>query len=195
MKNICVFASSSDRLDAAYYELAGELGRRVAQAGCGIVYGAGDDGLMGALARGAASLGGRIVGVIPDMMNVPGVVYKACSELVVTKTMHERKAEMEKRCDAYVALPGGFGTLEELLEAIAYRQLGLHRKPIAILNIGGFYDPLIAQFDKLEKERFSTEKSRSAFCVCGDIDDVMDCVLNQRPAQSYKKNALFKEEA
>jgi len=191
IKNVCVYASSSSLVDDVYVEAATELGRAMAQRGWGLVFGAGADGLMGAAARGAAEAGGVTIGVVPEKMDVDGVVYDSCTELFVTRTLRERKALMEDKADAFIALPGGFGTFEELLEIIALRQLGYHRKPVAILNVDGYYDGLIAQFDKAVEQRFSGPGALSVFGVFGTVEETLNYIDTYVPTE-YVKNRLFK---
>ena len=191
IKNVCVYASSSSLVDDVYVEAATELGRAMAQRGWGLVFGAGADGLMGAAARGAAEAGGVTIGVVPEKMDVDGVVYDSCTELFVTRTLRERKALMEDKADAFIALPGGFGTFEELLEIIALRQLGYHRKPVAILNVNGYYDGLIAQFDKAVEQRFSGPGALSVFGVFGTVEETLNYIDTYVPTE-YVKNRLFK---
>jgi hypothetical protein len=186
IRNVCVFASSSSRLDGDYYACAAALGRGIAQRGWGVVFGGGADGLMGALARGAAELRGTIIGVIPELMHVPGVAFEGCSELIVTRTMRERKAVMEERSDAFFALPGGFGTLEEILEIITLRQLGYHKKPIALVSPRGFFEPLAAQFSHIVSERFAVEESLSVFGVLDTPKAALDYIANAAPAPFVK---------
>jgi len=191
IKNVCVYASSSSLVDDVYVKAATELGRALAQRGWGLVFGAGADGLMGAAARGAAEAGGVTIGVVPEKMDVDGVVYNSCTELYVTRTLRERKALMEDKADAFIALPGGFGTFEELLEIIALRQLGYHKKPVAILNVDGYYDGLIAQFDKAVEQRFSAPGALSVFGVFGTVEETLDYIETYVPTE-YVKNRLFK---
>ena len=143
------------RVKQQYIEFAEKLGHRLASDGHGMVFGAGRTGLMGAAARGAYSAGGKIIGVIPEKLNIPGIYFEHCTERIQTATMHERKQLMESRSDAFVALSGGFGTLEELLEVLTLKQLGYHNLPVIIVNINGFYDPLIAQFERCVAEGFT----------------------------------------
>jgi uncharacterized protein (TIGR00730 family) len=191
IKNVCVYASSSSLLDNIYTEAAAELGRALAKRGWGLVFGAGAHGLMGATARGAAEAGGVTIGVVPEKMDVDGVVYDNCTELFVTRTMRERKALMEEKADAFIALPGGFGTFEELLEIIALRQLGYHQKPVVILNVNGYYDALIAQFDRAVEQRFSSPEALSVFGVFGAAEEALDYIETYQPKE-YVKNRLFK---
>ncbi len=165
IRNICIFASSSEKLDPKYYTLAQELGEEIAKIGAGLVFGAGREGLMGAAARGAISRGGRVTGVIPKLLNKPGVAYPDLAELHETQTMHARKQMMEDLSDAFIVLPGGFGTLEEALEVITLRQLGYHDKPVVLLDIDGFFDPMLEQFEKLFAEGFAHVAFRSLYAV------------------------------
>lgn len=157
MKNLCVYGSSSNALYKLYYEEARALGQRIASAGYGLVFGAGDEGLMGACARGVHDEGGFVTGVIPQFMNAPGVAYESCDELIVTHTMKERKHTMEILSEGFIALPGGVGTFEELLEIITLKQLGQHTKPIVILNTKDYYAPLLQLFDQAVRESFMTQ--------------------------------------
>lgn len=178
---ICVFAASSNAVDQKYLDLAYRLGEALAEANYGLVFGGGKIGLMGACARGVAKRGGRIVGVIPEKLNRPGIAFECCDELIETRTMHERKSRMESLCAGFIALPGGFGTLEELLEAITLKQLGYHSQPIVILNYGGFYDSLIEQLDRCILERFMNESWRSLYYCADDIEMALEYLRAYRP--------------
>ncbi len=191
MKNICVFASSSAELEQIYKTEAKKLGASIAKNKMGIVFGAGTQGLMGELARGAQEQGGTIIGVIPDLLNVKGIVFEYCTNLYDTRTMHERKAIMEKESDAFIALPGGFGTLEEILEIITLKQLGYHNKPIAILNTNGFYCHLIAQLEETVNQKFADDSSLALFEVFDNIDDTLFYIDNYVPQKAHKKNELL----
>lgn len=152
--NITVYAASSGQVPAAYTEVASQLGTEIALAGHTLVNGAGRLGLMAATTDACLKAGGRAVGVIPEFMVEQGWQHDGMSELIVTQSMHERKETMIKIAGACVALPGGCGTMEELLEAITWKQLGLFLKPIVILNVGGYYDSMLAQLNKAVDERF-----------------------------------------
>ena len=179
-KDICVYASSSDAVEPVFFETADRLGRLLGRKGYGLVYGAGQLGLMGALADGARAEGGRIVGVIPEALNLKGVVYEHCDELIVTADMRRRKDEMDKRAAAFIALPGGFGTLEELLEVITLKQLHYHDRAIVILNTGGFYDALIEQFEVSITRRFAKEQCRDLYAVCGSAQSAIEYIEGYR---------------
>ena len=139
---ICVYGASSNAIDPAHLAAGEQLGRLMAQRGHGLVFGGGADGMMGALARGMHECGGEIIGVAPSFFNVDGILYKHCTELIYTETMRERKKIMEDTADAFVMTAGGIGTFEEFFEILTLRQLGQHKKPIAVLNTLGYYDAM-----------------------------------------------------
>ena len=153
MKNICVFGAARNQLDERYFACARRVGELLAENSLGMVFGAGDEGLMGAAARGVHSRGGRVIGVIPELLNQPGIAYPRCDELIVTPTMHQRKATMESLSDGYIVLPGGLGTLEEMLEVLTLNQLGYLCAPVAVLDLDGFYAPVLRQFETCIAER------------------------------------------
>lgn len=174
--NVCIFGASSSNIPECYIEFAEKLGHRLASDGHGMVFGAGRTGLMGAAARGAYSAGGKIIGVIPEKLNIPGIYFEHCTERIQTATIHERKQLMESRSDAFVALSGGFGTLEELLEVLTLKQLGYHNLPVIIVNINGFYDPLIAQFERCVAEGFTDKHFMNLFCSVTSIEAVAEAL-------------------
>jgi uncharacterized protein (TIGR00730 family) len=163
MKNICIYASSSNDIAEIYVEKTYDLTSLMAEKGWGLIFGGGMSGLMGAAARRMREMGGRITGVIPEKLNVKDVVFENCTELFVTKTLRERKTIMEDRADAFIALPGGYGTMEELLEMITLKQLKYHVKPIVILNINGYYDGLKTVFENACREKFARDISRDLY--------------------------------
>ncbi len=162
-KNICVYGASSSRIDEKYFKAAFDTGRLIAKAGFGLVFGAGDSGLMGAAARGAYSEGGRIIGVIPEKLNKKGVYFENCTERIETPTMHERKATMEYLSMGFIALAGGFGTMEELLEVMTLKQLSYIDPALVLRNADGYYDPLLAQFDRSMAEGFTHPEYKSLY--------------------------------
>jgi uncharacterized protein (TIGR00730 family) len=172
-RSICVFCASGDGVAAAYGDVAENLGRAIAQAGDTLVYGGGTVGLMGRLASGVAAEGGRVVGVIPRFMVEREWANQNADELIVTDDMRSRKLEMEQRADAFVALPGGFGTLEELIEIVTYRNLRLHDKPIVLLNTAGFYDRLVDVFEHFIHQKFAKARHRDSYHVAVHVDEVM----------------------
>ena len=174
-QNICVYCSSSNLVEKHFFEVAEEMGRLLATQGHTLVYGGGNVGLMGVLARSVHAHNGRVVGVIPEALKQrEGVAYKVADQLITTATMQKRKAIMFTRADAFLVLPGGFGTLEEFLEVLTLRQLGYHNKPIALVNTSGFYDPLLALFEHFYEARFAHEHNRTLYHVAPDPAAAMD---------------------
>jgi uncharacterized protein (TIGR00730 family) len=171
-KLLCVYCSSSDRLDPKYSAAAEQLGRELVARGWGLVYGGGKTGLMGAVARGTKAAGGRVVGVIPEFMKARELAFDEADELVTVITMRERKLLMETRADAFVTLPGGFGTLEEIMEILTLRQLDVVKKPCVFFNQDGFYDDLLRLFDRMLAERFFKPSNMDLFKVATTIPDI-----------------------
>ena len=164
-KNICVFGASSDRIDGVFRRAAREVGRLVAEAGYGLVFGAGDSGLMGEAARGAAGACGDIIGVIPEKLNKKGIYFEGCTHRIETPTMHERKQTMERLSCGFIALAGGFGTIEELMEVLTLKQLSYIDAAIVILNTDGYYGPLVAQLEKSMEKGFTHKDFRALYAV------------------------------
>lgn len=175
-KTICVFCSSSDGIDKAYFEAAKDLGEEIARRGLTLVYGGSDIGLMGELARAAHAGGAKVVGIIPKALHGKVRAFKGDHELVVTDDLRHRKTLMEMRSQAFVALPGGFGTLEELLEIVTLKQLGHHNKPVVIVNTKSFYDPLIRMFDEMFEKKFTRTKHRELYRVSADVKGAFKCL-------------------
>jgi uncharacterized protein (TIGR00730 family) len=171
-KLLCVYCASSDRLDPKYYAAAAELGREMVLHGCGLVYGGGKTGMMGAIARAVKQSGGRVVGVIPEFMKARELAYTEADELVTVITMRERKLLMETRADAFVTLPGGWGTLEEIMEILTLRQLDVVKKPCVFLNQDGFYDDLLRLFDRMLAEKFFKPSNMELFRVARTVPEV-----------------------
>ena len=170
---MCVYCSSSAAVDAQHVEVARELGTALAERGDVLVWGGATVGLMGEVARAARLAGGRTIGVIPESLRAVEIADDAADELVVTADMLSRKAELARRADAFVALPGGFGTLEELLEQLTGRLLGFHAKPVVLVDVAGFWQPLLALFEHLYRERFARPESRGAYTVVDDVAGVL----------------------
>lgn len=189
---ICVYSSSSDFIDKAYFDLATELGRAIAANRDILLYGGGMRGLMGATATGAHDMGGKVIGVIPESLNQKGIVYETCDELIVTKDIRERKSFMDARSDAFIALPGGFGTLEELLEIITLKQLKYHNKPIVILNTNGFYDPMLNQFSCIVDQCFAHNESNMLYRVLSDVSETLDYIDTYKPTEFEDKQQFRK---
>lgn len=171
-KLLCVYCSSSDRIDPKYAAAAEELGRAMVARGWGLVYGGGKTGLMGATARAVKAAGGRVVGVIPEFMKARELAYDEADELVTVITMRERKLLMETRADAFVTLPGGWGTLEEIMEILTLRQLDVVRKPCVLFNQDGFYDDLLRLFDRMLAEKFFKPSNLDLYRVAKTVPEV-----------------------
>ena len=154
INSVCVFCGAAEGSNPAYAETACALGQAMAERGLGLVYGAGNVGLMGVLADAVLAQDGRAIGVIPEKLVDRELAHQGLTDLHVVATMHERKAKMHELCDAYIALPGGIGTMEEFFEAVTWRQLGYHDKPIALLNVGGFYDGVMSFFKTMQRDDF-----------------------------------------
>lgn len=154
LKSICVFCGSSEGNDLEVGKTAMELGTYMARNNIGLVYGAAKIGVMGQVAQAALDNGGKVIGVIPEFLKLKEVVHLGLTELIVNKNMHERKMKMQEISDGFITLPGGFGTLEELFEIITLNQLGLHQKPIGLLNVNGFYDDLLSLLETMVKRGF-----------------------------------------
>ena len=180
-KVICVYSSSSCTIDSVYFEIAGQLGREIARRGDILLYGGGLVGLMGATAHAVQQHGGKVIGVIPKALNLKNVVYENCDELIVTEDLRTRKAIMDQRSDAFIALPGGYGTLEELLEIITLKQLNYHQKPIVVFNAQGFYDQLLAQFESLIGQHFAKPECRQLYYVTDNVADALSYIDNYQP--------------
>ena len=171
--NITVYAASSGQVPDKYIDMARQLGTVMAQAGHTLINGAGRTGLMGATADAVLSAGGKAIGVIPQFMIDQGWQHPGMAQLVVTKDMHERKEIMAERSDACIALPGGVGTLEELLEVITWKQLGIYLKPIVILNVDGYYDALLAQLEKAVDEHFMRGEHRRIWQIAATAEEAV----------------------
>ena len=175
LKRLCVFCGSSTGFDPVHREVATQFGRLLVGEGLELVYGAGSVGLMGAIADAVLQAGGHVIGVIPRFLATRELLHEGLADVRLTQTMHERKALMSELSDAFVALPGGLGTFEELFEVLTWAQLGLHNKPIGLLNIAGYFDPLVALVDRAITDGFCREVHRRLFVV----DDQPNRLLNR----------------
>jgi len=181
LRRVCVFCGSSTGGRALYADAATALAREMVGRGIGLVFGGGAVGLMGVIADAVLAAGGHAIGVIPHALVARELAHRALPDLRVVNSMHERKATMAALADAFVAMPGGFGTVEEFCEVITWTQLGVHRKPCGLLNVGGFYDPLIAQFDRGVVEGFIKIGNRRIVVADADPGALLDA-LTQAPA-------------
>jgi len=168
VKRVCVYCGSSGRVAEEYREAARRTGTLLARAGIELVYGGGRVGLMGLMADAAIAAGGRVIGIIPDFLNSREVAHSSVSELIVVSSMHERKKRMFELSDAFAILPGGLGTLDEAFECLTWRQLGLHDEPILLVDVGGYWAPLLELMDHLVEAGFAPAKTRALFQVVPD---------------------------
>ncbi|MDZ4681687.1 MAG: TIGR00730 family Rossman fold protein [Saprospiraceae bacterium] len=173
MHSITVFCGSNSGTDPVFTNQAFALGKTLAQLNIRLVYGGAKIGMMGAVAEGVLSAGGKVIGVIPWFLRKKEVAHENLTELIVVESMHERKMKMHELSDGVIALPGGFGTLEELFEMLTWAQLGLHQKPIGILNIAGFYDALCAQIQTMSDQEFLKESNQKMLLVSDRIEDLL----------------------
>ena len=181
MRRVLVFCGSSPGRLPEYVESSRALGAELADRGLGLVYGGAQVGVMGAVADAALGAGGEVIGVIPRMLVDKEVAHEGLSDLRVVETMHERKALMESLCDGVIALPGGFGTLEELFEIVTWAQLGIHAKPVGLLNIAGYWDQLLAFIDHMVGERFVRAEQREALLVADSSAELLERMTSYQP--------------
>ncbi|MDH6208884.1 uncharacterized protein (TIGR00730 family) [Chryseobacterium sp. BIGb0186] len=178
MKSITVFCGSSFGSDDLYKKQATLLGQTLAKQNIQLIYGGANVGLMGAVADGVLKEGGKAIGVLPNFLQSKEIAHQNLTELILVETMHERKTKMNELCDGVIVLPGGYGTLEEFFEMITWAQLGLHKKPIAILNIDGFYDDLIKLVQKMVDKGFLKQINQEMLLVSDSIDELLEKMRN-----------------
>jgi len=178
-QRLCVFCGSSHGSNPAYAEAAKNLGGELARRGIALVYGGGNVGLMGVVADGVLAAGGQVIGVIPEALMAKELGHKGIQDLRVVKTMHERKAMMAELSDGFIAMPGGIGTFEEFFEIATWAQLGFHAKPCALLNVNGFYDPLLRLVDHAIEERFVKASQRQILIVESEINALLHRMEHQ----------------
>lgn len=181
MKRITVFCGSSFGTERIYETQAALLGKTMAEHGIELVYGGANVGLMGAVADGALAAGGKVTGVLPDFLRSKEIAHRGLTELILVNSMHERKTKMDELCDGVIAMPGGFGTLEEFFEMLTWAQLGLHKKPVALLNIDGFYNELMAMLQTMVHKGFLKEANHNMLLVSADIEELLDKMANYKP--------------
>lgn len=174
MKRITVFCGSSLGKEQVFEEQAYMLGKTMAQKGIGLVYGGAKVGLMGLIANGALDNNGEVIGVLPSFLQGKEIAHEKLTELIIVETMHERKTKMNELCDGVIALPGGFGTLEELFEMLTWAQLGLHKKPIGILNVNGFYDSLLQFCNTMVENGFLKEINKDMLLYDDQINSLLE---------------------
>jgi cytokinin riboside 5'-monophosphate phosphoribohydrolase len=182
VKSVTVFCSSSKRVPRLYLDAAGELGRAVAEAGWTLVYGGNDAGCMGMAARGARSCGGKVVGISPQVFVDKGVIDHLCDELIITPDMRRRKELMEQCGEAFIAFPGGIGTFEELFEVLVGKQIGLHNKPIVVLNLQGYFNPFLDVLDHGLELGFIRRGTKEQVFLADTIERAIEHLRNYTPS-------------
>jgi len=187
MRRIAVFCGSQTGSSPIYADAARQLGEEMVRRGFGLVYGGGCIGLMGVVAESVLRLGGEVVGVIPRSLFRKEVAIENATELLVVETMHQRKALMADRADGFIALPGGYGTCDELFEILTWAQLGIHRKPIGLLNVNDFFDPLLDWIDNMVKEGFLKSKYRELLMVAAKTGELLDRFEKFQPLELKEK--------
>ena len=188
MKSICVFCGSSDTVHADYRAAAWTMGRILAERGIRLIYGGGKTGLMGAVANGALEAGGEVIGVIIPSMYTTSLAHDGLTRMEVPLDMHARKAKMHELADGYVALPGGYGTFDELFETVTWAQTGAHEKPVGLLNVKNYYAPLLAAIDHAVKEGFVFQEHRDALFSDSDPDKLLDAMAGyEHPHEAVKR--------
>jgi uncharacterized protein (TIGR00730 family) len=191
--NICVYCGSNSGINPAYAEAARTLGRHMAQEGIGLVYGGGGLGLMGELARTVLASGGRVTGIIPAFLSKKERMLREAHEMIVVEDMHQRKKLMFDRSDAFVALPGGIGTLEELVEQLTWAQLGRHTKPVVLVNIEGFWEPLLDLLGHMRTQQFIRQTMEVRFTTVSKAEQVLDAVRARAEAPRPVADAVVSE--
>ena len=186
MHRLCVFCGSSVGANPAFLAAAETVGRALARDGIELIYGGGNVGLMGVLADAALKAGGRVTGVIPQFLLAKELGHRGVTDLRIVATMHERKALMADLSDGFLALPGGFGTLDEFCEILTWAQLGLHTKPCGLLNVAGFYDPFLAQIDRAVHDRLVRPEHRNLILSDDAVDSLLSRMRHQKPIETPK---------
>ncbi len=181
MKSVCVYCGSANQASQEYFHAAQQMGETLARRGLTLVYGGGKTGLMGALADSVVEHGGAVIGVIVESMNTPELAHTRLTKLEVTPTIHQRKARMYELADGYIALPGGYGTLDELFETLTWAQIGEHSKPVGLLNVNGYYDDLLRMLDRALKEKFLFPEHRRALLCDSQADGLLEAMEAYRP--------------
>lgn len=187
MPRLCIFCGAYPGRDGRFLEVAAQASRTIVTAGYGVVYGGGRVGLMGAIADAAIEAGGEVIGVIPEALAGEEVAHSGITRLHVVQSMHERKALMADLSDGFIALPGGFGTMDEFHEILTWRQLGIHDKPIGLLNVDGYYDDLLALHDRMERDGFVQSQTRRLFAAAPAIDELLAILLVPGNGASHRR--------
>lgn len=187
IRAICVYCGSADRVSPIYFQAARQVGAAIARRGWRLWYGAGSTGLMGALAQGALEHGGKVYGVLPRLFNTPQLAHSALTRLEVVASMHTRKRRLFRRADAFLALPGGYGTFEEFFEMLTWAQIGLHSKPIGLLNVAGYFDPLLQMVQRALEEGFIYDEHKALFICSEDIEALLEALESFQPPPGLER--------
>lgn len=179
---ICIYGASSNAIDKSFLEAGEQLGKAIAKGNHSVVFGGGAAGLMGAVARGAHSENGEIIGICPSFFNVDGALFTECTEMIYTETMRERKQLLEEMSDAFVITPGGIGTFDEFFEIYTLRQLAVHKKPIVIFNTNGYYNPLIDMLNNAIAKAFMPATNMDLLFISDNPQEIIDYIKNYNPA-------------
>jgi uncharacterized protein (TIGR00730 family) len=194
MKSICVYCGSSDEIHSDFKLAGRQMGRTLAENGIRLIFGGGKTGIMGAVADGTLEAGGEVFGVIVESMNTPALAHMGLTRLEVTPTIHERKARMYELAEGYIALPGGFGTFDELFETITWAQIGVHAKPIGLLNVRKYFDPLWAMVLHAEKEGFVFSEHRKMLCLADTPQELLACMRTNQPSSEAVKRWMRQDQ-
>ncbi|MBE7047096.1 MAG: TIGR00730 family Rossman fold protein [Ruminococcaceae bacterium] len=186
---ICVYGASSYKIDSSFIQAGEKLGEIMAHKGHSLIFGGGANGMMGAAARGVYKGKGEIIGISPELFNVDGVLFENCNQMILTKTMRERKKLLEEMSDGFVVTPGGNGTFDEFFEILTLKQLGYHNKPIAILNTNGYFDKLVELFEEARKGEFVKDNCLKLYKVLNTPEEVIDYIENYND-EGYKVEEL-----
>jgi uncharacterized protein (TIGR00730 family) len=187
LKRLAIYCGSASPADTTYVEAARHVGRTLAERGIGVVYGGGRLGLMGAVADAALEAGGEVIGVIPEKLVAAEVAHRGCTKLHVVQTMHQRKQMFTDLSDGFITLPGGVGTMDELWEAISWSQIGYHQLPVGLLNVAGFYDPLIAFNRQMIDVGFIRPQHKDILIADADLDRLLDRMAAYQPHETIER--------
>ena len=186
-KTVCVYCSSSNNLPEKFYVISKELGEKIALYNYDMVYGGTTVGMMGVIANNALKNGSQVIGVIPEKIEAFGLKHPELAKVVVTKDMRERKATMEKYADAFICMPGGFGTFEEVFEILVAKQLAYHNKPIIFVNFDGYYDNMIKMFDTVYENNFAKENMKDLYYIANNVDEIFEYLKTYTPKEFVYK--------
>jgi uncharacterized protein (TIGR00730 family) len=192
MQKIVIYCGSSPGHDKLFVELAYDLGQYLANAKIQVIYGGAQVGIMGAVANGVLSAGGEVIGILPQFLRRKEIAHEGVTEVIATETMHQRKKLMEEMADGFIVLPGGYGTLDEMFEILTWGQLGLHNKPIGLLNVNGYYNHLIAMMDHMVTSGFVSIANRQMLIVDEEIDTLITAMYAYQPQSTEKWVGLEK---